>query len=691
MYDSVKYGVEDDLDFISKTDDVAFKDLLIRWLERILPAAGAEPLVENRQPTSMNDANTGIKTCSLFASKFIEVGSKFSSKVPLLMVCLATLRWMYNRINKKKKYSHSYWEYGTNYINGKCQGIKEYPYIKSDCTIENHQIDEYLTGDCPPRPMIWYYGPKLRKWNGVVMKKCIHNAWNSAQSRIAMDVLASPKYCGDLREEVFDKFEEWIEVFFDKIWKQIPMVQPISEADWKKTFTGSKLLEMDEAEAVVDEEVISKTWMKRNNGRKVFLKYEMLVIHPDKDKEARIIMAPEPSIKYLSGPYCWTLGQQLKKKFSCFVTNPENMHYEKSVYASGLDRGKLGEVFGFFVDSVSRQGKPVQLTMDHDRFDLHHHKRLFDVQWKLFNKLVHANPNILLWQQDSNDMRGKFVKFLIEFAKLTIRGSGGGETTGGNTVLNITTATWAWIITLVNNGIITALTVEGVVKQWMETPLYALYLGDDNNTVTTEEISKLHDEFKMWMSFLGWSLKIDPGPIHDAEFCSSVFVPCDLQRDGVWTSQYVMINKVGKIWVKFAHSIKQRGGILKQMAYMKAILQGYRELDCIPFLAAWRSRLMELIDTNDLVVGNKFNFEKIYDRQMEVYRREKRIQYRVRLGGEFICRPNANTEVWLRQRYNISMSEVEDLSDYFRSIEAVNVWLDHDVIDKICNVDCYHL
>jgi hypothetical protein len=581
---------------------------------------------------------------------------------------------------------------GENVILGTCQGVKNYPYIKEEAKYSIGQLDEYYYHHCEDdKPMVWFYGPKVRR-SGVVRRKCIHNAVNSFLSRVVMDVNANPKYHGSFDKETFDQFDKFIRSNWNRVWRPIAKEEPIARDPWIAKYSSAKLVETIEAEESLHEDGhLSKRWMRKHGGRDVFLKYEFLPIDPTSDKEARIIMAPKPVMKVVSGPFCYTIGKQLAKKFSCHISEPDNITKGKTVYCSGMDRAKVGSIFGFFVDEVARHDEPVQLTMDHDRFDLHHHSHMFDLQWHLFNEMVEANETVRLWQQDSGDMRGDFVKFMIRFSNLCIRGSGGGETTAGNTVLNVTSATWCWIMTLTISGIIKPGNIDELIKQWDEIPLYALFLGDDNNTVTTQRIADLWPMFMSFMCKLGWSLKIDPGPLYDASFCSSLFVQCELYCDYEWRKQYVLLNSPGRVLFKFAHSRKDRGAHFKQMAYVYGILQGYRELDAIPFMAAWRHRLMELIDCDERVMRNRGCFDSLLKRELNQIRAERRAYYKLRLGGEFKARPCDETINWICNRYDITTTDIDDLTAYMAGIPSVQCYITHPVLERILDVDTYAL
>ena len=72
-------------------------------------------------------------------------------------------------------------------------------------------------------------------------------------------------------------------------------------------------------------------------------------------------------------------------------------------------------------------------------------------------------------------------------------------------------------------------------------------------------------------------------------------MPCFVTLKGVKTDRSVLMPLPGRVLMKFAHS-KVRYKRKKQLAYVKTILLGYRELDAIPFMAAWRLRLLNICD-----------------------------------------------------------------------------------------------
>lgn len=640
--------------------------------------------------------------------KLKQAGVKLNC-MAIATVAVAAFKLFLNWYNKP-----SYKQYKndgvTNSIKGTCQGLKTWPYIKSSC---EYTLDPDYYRDCADtRPMIWWYGTKCadqgKLRQGKVFAKCIHNATNSCCSRILNDVLANPKYKGDLDKTTFDEFEEFMDLNFDLCWKKVKQIEPMPRNEWCKTLKSDKLLEAIAAGIELDEEALihgvteeqfTKTqrskctkYMKRHNAREVFLKYEYLCIPPEKDKCARVIMAPEPQIKVLTGSWCYTVSKQMMKKFGNIITDETNYKYGKTVYLSGYPRDKVGAVLNHFIEECTKYGDPWQITTDHDRFDLHHHKRIFDVQWNAMNKLVEPDGCIKIWQADSDNMRGKYVKYpSITFNKLDIRGSGGGETTAGNTINNIGSYTFSWIKTLKDYGFIKENAKTPVWQQWLDFPIWAGFLGDDNITILPKQYCFMIPRYHKYMSKLGWSLKVDEGPVCEAEFCSSYLVPCRSLNEGNWSNIWLLLNKPGKVLFKFAHSCKPRGTILHQLAYVKAILQGYRDQDCIPFMRAWRHRMIYLIDENPKVTQNKFQFDRIMVTEIKKWTVEKRILYRMRCSGEINTEVNDATIEWIMARYQISVIDINELTDYMSNIPSVNTIIDHPILTKILNIDTFEV
>jgi hypothetical protein len=399
-------------------------------------------------------------------------------------------------------------------------------------------------------------------------------------------------------------------------------------------------------------------------------------------------MAPTGYIKCISGRFCDAVGEQFKLKF---CTYDEDDYIDNDVYCSGKNKYEIGKSMHEFMQKLEAYGDGISMCMDHDRYDLHHTGPMFALQWKFFNKLVHPTNRVLQWQINEMEMNGQFMSYSIKFWNMICRGSGGGETTTGNTFLNVVSARFCWFKVLEDEGLLHG-SMDEKIEQFKLVPIYTHYLGDDNATICPKLFAKFAEAFQNYMSRLGWSLKLDIKDIPNLEFCSSYYVPCDVWKNNHWEQSHVLLNKPGRILMKFGHSIKPRGKLAKQLGYLRAILLGFKEQDCIAFMKSFRLRLLTLIDAKRKYLGlSDANWQILCTRQMNKWYVESRAQYRATGIGVDITRENQHTRQWIKQVYSINDAEIDSLSNYFDCMDCINIYIEHPVIECILNKDTFNV
>lgn len=608
--------------------------------------------------------------------------------------------------------SVTYERYDATEIVSHCTGPRDQDYIRN-CTFAV-DCPDYMEHQCQDKIAAYVYGPRIKNRTPIFFRKCVHNAVNSFFNRIVLDVNECPKYKGDYDEEVAHNCFEWNKQNFNVIFPYIEPKEPVDYDKWLSNYRSNKLVETIEAEKDL-QQLTKKIYDLRDykklitkyNYREVFNKNEGLLIDIKKvekgSKHARIIMAPPPIMKNFSGPVCYTYGKQLNKKLTCKGVDFMYNGPELFVYCSGYNRFKIGEIYQYLFNKISVYGKVIVLMSDHDRFDLHHTAKAFETQFYSMKQLVNCSDEIEYWMEDSLNMRGRFMRHNITFSGLTMRGSGGCETTQGNTFLNASSMGYAWWITLnqvgydmsnpkeeearFQRGESTLGVYENKIEDFIKLPLGALLLGDDNETLTVESIATHQEIFTHVMSKIGWSLKVDVCSPIKSEFCSSIFVTA-MKEDG--ERLIICVNKPIRVMAKFAHSLKNRGKRVKFLAYVKAVLLGYAEQDIIPFMKAWRQRLLYLIDSEEIVMNNKNYFDILVERGVIDRAKERRQDWRMsndKYGPNiYTCH---ETMCDLMERYEVGYVELESLKNYLANIPALNVILDHPVIYKMFDIDCY--
>jgi hypothetical protein len=576
--------------------------------------------------------------------------------------------YLYN----KDKVKHVYTKYQPNIqkvLKGECQRHKPKNEFIVETTDEFMIIpNDYYLDDCDEKNMFYSYGTVL-KYKPELLKAvahCVHNEVHSVASRVMNNVIENtdPKFIATPDDDIIEEYSNFVQDNFERLFHPPDVPPRIAWKEWLLQCSPPKreaLLQGDDENW--DEVKINRIFEKYGRSEP-FLKTELIITDKD-NKPARVIMGPTANIKALAGPACARLGKAIKATFSI------DSHCPLLHYASGQDKLELGAWYSKAMEDIV--GELTCIEIDFARFDLHHSEPQFEVQYNVMDILIGTDPIMERWKVDQMVKRGTF-KHGTKFTRRGIRGSGGMETTQGNTILNGMANLWAWYLILREEKIINDPT------EMIDQPIRIILLGDDSYTITTPEFGDLAERYLVrHFSNIGWSIKFKRDLLPIGTFCSSVFIPC--LTAGKRT--YVLCNKPGRLLLKFAYSNKKYGKQWKQMAYLRGILLGMPEIDCIPFMAAWRKRLLEIISTSKQVKNNKVYFDVVVS---NVLKHSKRFEAFGRIRTKVTC--IEATFEFLQTRYDTSRAMIDDLEVYMRNIPSLNSVLDHPLLEIMVDMDC---
>jgi hypothetical protein len=296
-------------------------------------------------------------------------------------------------------------------------------------------------------------------------------------------------------------------------------------------------------------------------------------------------------------------------------------------------------------------------------------------------RCVNATPIIEKWMRQS--WRKGVTSNGVVFQRMDMRLSGYNETASGNTSVGI--GGFHHVVSEAHP----TLTFTGI----LDLPIRALFLGDDTNAIgDAETMKRIAKDIVQNYADIGFSIKSELRAPELSSFCSMLPVPGIVQSRGVADDTFLFINYPGKFLMRFGFS-RQQLTFLKRIAYLKALCLNSVENDIMPFLEAFRIRVLELCDEAvDTIPSTDMYFHVSFAQCLESYRTKQveDMQF-VKNGCIDYARANEKTYNMLIHRYDTDRAEINDLAWYLRRIPSLDVVLDHPLIDKMVQVDLFDI
>jgi hypothetical protein len=573
----------------------------------------------------------------------------------------------------------------------KCHGVQPFsPHLKCKVTVTDKPRckpkqtyfaipSDYYTDDCPDQIGYYSYGPRTKYDPVVGATNCIHNTVESVANRVMLDVKADPKYYSDLKSDKIALYVKRSQELID-FYSDIEPVEPKEHTDYIRDLVPLKRAE-------------GFTWYGRTadeNRTHVFddyyptevhLKYETLCIE-DPVKPVRVVCAPPKDVKLDIGPYCYTFSKQLRRFYCSGVCMPDvDPRFENYVYCSGYNKVQLGAIYKRNYDYLmSETGDLLCLTLDHSRFDLHHIDEHFKVQHSTMRRCVNTTPVIEKWMKQS--WRRGTTNNGVMFQRKDMRLSGYNETASGNTSVGIGGF----------HHVVSEAHPTHSFTEILDLPIRSLFLGDDTNAIgDAETMTRIAKNIVQNYADIGFSIKSELRAPELSSFCSMIAVPGIVRSRGVTDDTFLFINYPAKFLMRFGFS-RVPLDHMKRIAFIKALCLNSKENDIVPFLEAFRIRVLELCDSAITVSENDTYYMDAFTRRVELYQSKQveEMQF-VKNGCIDYARANEKTYNMLIQRYDTDRAEINDLAWYLRRIPSLDVVLDHPLIDKMVQVDLFDI
>ena len=560
--------------------------------------------------------------------------------------------WWYRTFKNKRvdvyfatqKPTYGEYEIGELIAYGEC--AKEHGNFWRDLAPES-KLDynkELFETDCTEvnrKPISFAYGVHLKDYKPRVSTNCVHNEVHCVTNRQLFDL---EKYSKRLSFKLMDKINAWVDRIDDYYFKEYSMPEMGFE-DWLNTIKDTV-----KRERAADSK-IKRDYVKHKDSRvNAFIKKEMILGKHNKqdgskDKyAARLVQSCSQYLGNAVGPYCYTMGKILKKRWS---EGPV-------VYASGMNRLQLGKWYDDAVDFVSGFGKPVVYASDFSKFDKHHTEQHLELEFKLLNRFLKMSDETSEAIRTTLRTVGSMPKGTVYECPAT-RKSGYHDTTLGNTLLN----GFCQLFT-----ICTMFDIE--FDELDKIPVRMVVLGDDCYIITTPHIADLLMKDDT-LGHLGWDVKKEIGELYEHTFCSSVFMP---SAQGT-----ILTSLPGRVLGKVFCSHKQYVKVKQQKYYCNVVAKGLLcDNQHNPIISVMLERLIKL--TNVQIKDNKLGFMRDYNHKYQSFEHiTQSINTSERIFDFYL------------NRYNISPTEMAELVRYMDNIPYFKCGLSHPVIDKIIAVD----
>jgi hypothetical protein len=439
----------------------------------------------------------------------------------------------------------------------------------------------------------------------MVYRSCTHNERISLEGRVGKQLFYEVPDCkrdhadvGIRPQREWRKLQRRVIPVFQRL---IPRVfAPMPYEAWCRTFPPAKrdyflkfLKEVLQPRFRISAAIAKDRFGRLRKGivetvssvAKCFIKRE-LAVYPVEEfsdlvfKDPRWISGCPPELTAYLGPW---VRQLAKNVHSSLKPREEGAGYtladilvgRQIVYTCGMTCESIGEAFARAMHTVGKAMDPDDEILivedDQSRFDLHLKEGPFTFLNQCYDHFLGRKKGSAL-RRTKDPCRGVSCNGTSYEVAWTMR-SGWPDTSVGDTLVNAAMKYGA----------------HGIGELWL-----SIICGDDSITVTTRKalsraggVAGLHRAYRLYG--MDVEIFIRDHPL-DAEFCSSVFMPCGKLADGV--DNYVLFPKPGKVFARMGWDMVNRPPAVRKQ-WLRAIAETiatYGHYD--PILSAFAQNLL---------------------------------------------------------------------------------------------------
>jgi hypothetical protein len=491
------------------------------------------------------------------------------------------------------------------------------------------------------KPGMYHYGPATPYLIPQIARGCEHNEHVSVRNRAVFvkPTEAKPELVGAIRKFV----GKWRKEIYGNQRRRVPCM---SYDAWSSRYPGPKRDMLAEGRRVDEAGVADKVF-----ELSAFVKQESILKNETFDP--RLIQGRTPEYNSVIGPWMFTASKVLSDVWgiseSKFNQDP-GRKFKPVTYASGMTREQLGLWHTESMEFLDRlPGETVVVENDFSRFDRTLGVELLNIEMDAYKWFFRLPAKTLRYLQQQFKTSGRTKKGKIKYKCEGTRKSGDQNTSVGNTIIN---------------GVVNLYLVCQALDISDPTlvPMRGVFLGDDGYM-----LMKRHDADRVmqiaqdYYCSLGLKAKCRRVLLHEAEFCSSIFVPT---QDG-----YILTPKPGRLMAKLFYSQK-RLKPTKQAAWARGNVLGLiNDVAHVPWLnVVFRHVLECTADVNAL-----------YDRQK---------LHQHRFYAERQHRPCGSSFEYYANRYGVERWLIEDFCSWYGDRKPVwQCFLSHPLLRIVHEVD----
>jgi hypothetical protein len=453
------------------------------------------------------------------------------------------------------------------------------------------------------------------------------------------------------------ELDQMIKFFSDdtNIWKLLGYDKPLFAAtfhDWNKTIRDPKKKQKSlDAFLTRDfDENKEDDWLVRAFPKKEAIVGKMKKQGKPDSFAPRCVQAASQFLNNIMGPHVFSVTEVIKKQWNW------NNNGSIITYANGLNRIQIGKWFNDAISYVSNFGKAKAYDSDFSTYDKTHTKKHLKFEKFICSRIVPMSKRCHKAWNKSIITKGSMPSGL-KYKTIGCRKSGYMNTTSGNTILNVFSHVWA-LMRCFNMSL----------DEILAGPFRIIFLGDDVLMITTEEYANKFKNSDI-ISRLGWKVKNNVTELHEAVFCSSIFMPVNTPQG----KSYMMTNLPGRLLARTFFSAKKLKLEIQQKYYCNVISQGLLvDNQHNPLIKTLLVRLIEITTDSNKIKKKGFMSDW---------------HYRFKMAPSTNYSMSEDIYQFLCVRYDITRKELDDFIIYCENINYFKTGLVHPVINKMISVD----
>lgn len=384
---------------------------------------------------------------------------------------------------------------------------------------------------------------------------------------------------------------------------------------------------------------------------KAFIKQEAILKNEPFDP--RIIQGRDVVYNCVIGPTILTASKILSASWSVFNNRCKYVYDEfafpVATYASGYTRNKLGLWHQRSMEFLTAFSSDIVVyENDFSRWDRTVCSELIELEFKVYKWFFKLPAKVQRGLKAQLKNLG-YTRHGVKYTSEGTRKSGDQNTSVGNTILNA----------LIHLFIFCE--ASGITDP-SKLPIRSIFLGDDGYILCDRKLAaKALKISKQIYLELGLKAKARIAELHEAEFCSSIFVPVN--------GTYILAPKPGRILCKTFYSRKKLN-FKKQQQWVKGICQGFLgDVSVFPWLVVlFRSILARTTHVKAWRDPDKFH------------------QYTFR--SESVVKADWESVDYLCRRYSISVSDLKEVTNWIANhVIDYNSYIAHPILASIHEVD----